>query len=93
MTTKSKSGIFKLKLYIATLIHKEPDSVSEALQDPKWYEAMKGEYATLIKNETWSLVPRVVDHHVFDNKWVYKVKYNIDNSVAKYKAILVAKEF
>ena len=35
MTTRSKYDIFKPKLYTATLIHKEPDIVSEALQDPK----------------------------------------------------------
>lgn len=35
MTTRSKFDIFKPKLYTETLIHKEPDIVSEALQDPK----------------------------------------------------------
>ncbi|KAH9669972.1 retrovirus-related pol polyprotein from transposon RE1 [Citrus sinensis] len=59
MTTRSKSGIFKPKLYTAALIHKEPDSVYEAMQNPKWLTAMKEEYAALIQNGTWSLVPRI----------------------------------
>lgn len=41
MTTRSKAGMFKPKLYTATLIHRESDSVYEALENPKWFEAMK----------------------------------------------------
>ena len=83
MTTRSKAGIFKHKLYIATLIHKEHDSVYEAMQNPKWLTAMKEEYAALMQNGTWSLVPRIADQKVVGNKWVYRVKYNTDGSVAK----------
>ncbi|KAH9753212.1 retrovirus-related pol polyprotein from transposon RE1 [Citrus sinensis] len=86
MTTRSKAGIFKPKLYTAALIHKEPDSVYEAMQNPKWL-------AALMQNGTWSLVPRIADQKVVGNKWVYRVKYNTDGSVAKYKARLVAKGF
>ena len=68
MTTQSKVGIFKPKLYIATLIHKEPDSVYEAMQNPKWLTAMKEEYATLMQNGTWFLVPRITDQKVVGNK-------------------------
>ncbi|KAH9792303.1 retrovirus-related pol polyprotein from transposon RE2 [Citrus sinensis] len=93
MTTRSKAGIFKPKLYTATLVHKEPDSVYEAMQNPKWLTAMREEYAALMENGTWSLVPRIADQKVVGNKWVYRVKYNIDGSVAKYKARLVAKGF
>ncbi|MCO5553375.1 hypothetical protein L7F22_006896 [Adiantum nelumboides] len=35
---------------------KEPTSVSEALADPKWKEAMESEYDSIIKNGTWQLV-------------------------------------
>ncbi|KAH9669936.1 retrovirus-related pol polyprotein from transposon RE1 [Citrus sinensis] len=93
MTTRSKNGIFKPKLYTATLVHKEPDSVYEAMQNPKWVTAMKEEYAALMQSGTWSLVPKTNDQRVVGNKWVYRVKYNTDGSVAKYKARLVAKGF
>ncbi|KAH9782586.1 hypothetical protein KPL71_008966 [Citrus sinensis] len=78
--------IYPLKL-------KEPDTVEEALEDPRWYQAMKDEYDALMKNNTWILVPKFSDHKVVDNKWIFRVKYNTDGSVAKFKARLVPKGF
>ncbi|KAH9696661.1 retrovirus-related pol polyprotein from transposon RE2 [Citrus sinensis] len=93
MTTRSKSGIFKPKVYAAILTHKETDSVQEALSDSRWVKAMQDEYDALVHNNTWSLVPKETDQQIVDNKWVYRIKYNTDGSVAKYKARLVAKGF
>lgn len=52
MTTRSKAGVLKPKLYAVTLIHKEPNSINEALHDLKWFEAVNEEYNALIKNDT-----------------------------------------
>ena len=93
MITRGKPGIFKPKVYIAALIHKEPDTVPEALNDSKWLQAMKEEYDALIKNYTWTLVQRQANQQIIENKWIYRIKYNTDGSVAKYKARLVAKGF
>ncbi|KAH9679451.1 retrovirus-related pol polyprotein from transposon RE1 [Citrus sinensis] len=93
MITRSKSGIFKPKLYTATLINKEPDTIQEALKDKNWYKAMKEEYEALIRNETWSLVPPPAEYKIVGNKWVFRVKQNSDGSIAKYKARLVTKGF
>ena len=93
MITRTKSGIFKPKLYTATLINKEPDTVPEALNDKNWYKAMKEEYEALIRNETWSLIPPPAEYKIVGNKWVFRVKQNSDGSIAKYKARLVAKGF
>jgi hypothetical protein len=35
----------------------EPESLSEAMHDPKWKHAMEEEFSTLMKNGTWHLVP------------------------------------
>ncbi|KAH9687370.1 retrovirus-related pol polyprotein from transposon RE1 [Citrus sinensis] len=93
MTTRSKVGIFKPKLNNVALVHKEPESIEEAIQNPRWFEAMKGEYSALLKNNTWSLVPRSDGQKIVGNKWVYRVKHNSYRSLAKYKARLVARGF
>lgn len=54
---------------------------------------MKEEYNALIRNGTWSLVPRTADLRIVGNKWVYRVNYIADGSLTKYKARLVAKDF
>ena len=69
MITKSKCGIFKPKLYTAVLPNSEPNTVREALNDQNWYRAMRDEYKTLIRNETWSLVPDSAEYKVIGNKW------------------------
>lgn len=91
--TKSKAVIFKPKVYIVALVHKESNTIHEALYDHMWLAAMTYEYNALINNGTWSLVPRTADHKVVGNKWVYKVKCKTDDSPAKYNARLVAKCF
>ena len=68
MITRSKAGIFKPKIYTVVLTHKEPDIMQEALNYSKWLQAMKEEYDALIKNNTWTLVPKQVDQHVVGNK-------------------------
>lgn len=54
---------------------------------------MKSKIGALEKNQTWTLVPREKDMNVIGVKWVYKVKYKVDNSLDKLKARLVAKGF
>lgn len=74
MITRSKSGIFKPKLYTTTLINKEPDTVQEALSDQNWHQAMRDEYEALIRNKTWLFVPSSAEHKVVGNKWVFRIK-------------------
>ncbi len=74
----------------------EPDTYSEAVESAdsqKWKEAMKSEYDSLIRNETWKLVSLPKDRKAIGNKWVYKIKRNADGSVERYKARLVCKGF
>jgi hypothetical protein len=71
----------------------EPDSLSEALHDPKWKQAMDDEYTALMHNGTWHLVPASQAINIIDCKWVYKVKRKVDGSIDRYKNRLVAKGF
>ena len=54
---------------------------------------MADKYSALIRNNTWTLVPFTEGMNVVDNKWVFRLKYNVDGSVQRYKARLVAKGF
>lgn len=93
MITRAKAGIFKPKTYLAVTQDLEPISVKAALQDLKWYSAMKEEFEALQKNCTWTFVPPDTAAKIVGNKWIYRVKYNHDGSISKYKARLVAKGF
>ena len=69
----------------------EPESYAEAAKDASWRAAMEEEMHALSENETWDLVDTLKGVKPIECKWVYKVKYNIDGSVNRYKAWLVAK--
>jgi hypothetical protein len=63
------------------------------VKNPKWDNAMDEEMATLDANATWELVALPKDKKAIGCKWVYKVKHNVDGSVSKYKARLIAKDY
>ena len=54
---------------------------------------MNEEFQALMKNNTWTLVDLPVDRIPISSKWVFRVKYNLDDSISKYKAQLVTKGF
>jgi len=74
-------------------IPREPLSFSQALQDPKWRDAMQQEVQALHANKTWSLVPPPAHKRPIGCKWVFKIKYNPNGTIDRYKARLVAKGF
>ena len=71
----------------------EPETFSEAAKDPRWIKAMSEEMQELCKNETWDLVPCHPHKKGIDYWWIYKIKYNVDGSVNRYKAWLVPKGY
>jgi hypothetical protein len=71
----------------------EPSSFKEAVQDPTWVDAMVEEYDSIVKNNAWETVPRLIDKSVVGSRWIYKVKQVVDGSVEKYKAKFVAQGF
>lgn len=90
MVTRSKTGNLKPKVFLSVI---EPNSVKQALSEPKWLEAMKIEYDALVKNGTWSLTTLPPHRQAIGCKWVFRVKQNPDGTLNKYKARLVAKWF
>lgn len=57
MITRSKSGIFKSKIYTAVRTTEKPENYEQAIKDNNWKMAMDEEYNALIriKPGTWSI--------------------------------------
>ncbi len=54
---------------------------------------MKEEINQIITNKTYTLVPLPSDRKAIPCKWVYKIKYDMNGNISKYKARLVVKGF
>ena len=54
---------------------------------------MQDEYSALIRNRTWSLVPRPSNRPIIGCRWIYKTKLSPTGHVDRFKARLVAKGF
>ena len=71
----------------------EPRTISEALQDDDWYNAMKEEIEQIEKNKTWTLVPRSAENNVIRTKWVFRNKLDENGEITRNKARLVCKGY
>ncbi|MCO5580832.1 hypothetical protein L7F22_034705 [Adiantum nelumboides] len=70
--------------------------LAEALSSkeaPLWKAAMNSEIASLKANNTWVLTPLPPDRRAIRCRWILRRKYNLDGTVAHYKARLVARGF
>jgi hypothetical protein len=99
MTTQVKHGFQLLadKLTLSTIsastLSPVPSSLRATLVDPNWRRAMEDEFAALITNNTWDLVPRPVGSNIVTDKWIFKHKFNCDCSLDRCKARWVHRQF
>ena len=94
MTTRSKVGVFKPKIFsVTTPSPSPPTTINEALSDPDWKQATLDEYNALLKFSTWDVVPLPSHRQPIGCMWIWKTKTNADGSLAKRKSRLVAKGF
>jgi len=63
-----------------------PSSVCDVLADPHWRRTMEEEYAALLTNQTWDLVPRPSGCNVMTGKWIWMHKRRADGTLERYKA-------
>lgn len=54
---------------------------------------MDSEFRSLLKQQTWSLVPPPANKNIVTYKQMFNLKWNSDGTIAKYKARLVARGY
>ena len=75
------------------MVESDRHTYEDAAGDPRWQAAMKEEFSSLQKSNTWELVDIPPGRKLVQCKWVYKTKFVANGSPMKYKAILVAKGY
>lgn len=75
-----------------------PQTYEEALNSPEsseWKQAIFSELMSIEENNTWNVVDKPQDKlvNIVSSKWVFTVKNNIDGTIERFKARLVARGF
>ena len=71
----------------------ELESYAGAVKDANWRVNVEDEMCTLMKNETWDLSDAPKGVQLVGCRWVYKVKYNTNDFVNRFKDRLVPKGY
>ncbi|GKE74976.1 putative ribonuclease H-like domain-containing protein, partial [Tanacetum coccineum] len=80
-------------LFLCFLSQEEPKTISQALQDESWVEAMQEELLQFKLQKVWVLVDLPYGKKVIGIKWVFRNKRDERSIVVKNKARLVAQGF
>lgn len=67
----------------------EPTSFKEAMLEKVWREAVASEITALEDQHTWDVTTLPPGKHALGCKWVFKIKYNSDGTIERFKARLV----
>lgn len=83
--TKTCSKIYELKSY--------DEAVNNLIHSQRWRETIENKLQNLENHQTWKYNILLSGQKTIGLKWVFKVKYNPDGFLAKFKVRLVAQEF
>ena len=76
---------------VTSITDTEPQTFAQAVDQQVCTEAMVEEYDSIVCNDVWEVIPRLVGKLVVTSKWLYKTKIAADGSVEKHKARFVAR--
>ncbi|GJW95379.1 ribonuclease H-like domain-containing protein [Tanacetum coccineum] len=79
----------RLNLHVSS-VSPLPKSYHDVFNDPNWQNAMCDKYNALIKNKTWTLVPRPTDTNIVRCMWLFRHKYLANGTLSRYKTRLLA---
>ncbi|KAL9463134.1 hypothetical protein AB3S75_001022 [Citrus x aurantiifolia] len=80
MTTRAKNKIHKplqklnLRAHFSPSSDCEPTTVTQAIKNPHWRQAMSEEYDAFVRNGTWKLVPPPIPSNIVGCKWIFVLK-------------------
>ncbi len=80
------------KLVIPIFISWE-NAVNDPVWEKLWKNAIKAELIALAANGIWKIITSSINVNIVINKWVFKTKMHIDETLNKLKARLVTKKF
>ena len=86
---KAGRGKFNSYRVNSIMLPRTLKQVKKSTEQDKWQEAMKHEIESMKSNNVWEEVDRPKSKQILPMNWVYKVKYNQDGTIDKYKARLV----
>ncbi|GJT33050.1 putative ribonuclease H-like domain-containing protein [Tanacetum coccineum] len=89
----SSSNKRKIQKLLLTTSLEEPKTISQALQDESWVEAMQEELLQFKLQKVWVLMDLPYGKKVIGTKWVFRNKRDERNIVVKNKAWFVAQGF
>lgn len=78
---------------VSSKVHKSTTyekAISNPVHSKRWKKAIQGEMQNLENQHTWEYDHLPTSQKAIRSKWVFKVKYHSDSTVARYKARLVA---
>lgn len=96
LAAAEKAYLQHVELFTSISLPEEPQTFHEVVNPPeadRWTKAMDDEINSLDTMKTWEVVPRPEDCDTIESKWVYKIKYNADGEIARYKARVAAKGY
>ena len=78
---------------LATTSHDQNRDAMSCADAPTWRVAIQQEYDSLIKNDTWLLVPLPANRSIVDSRWTFRIKPGSSCTPPIHKARFVAKGF
>ncbi|GJR03691.1 retrovirus-related pol polyprotein from transposon TNT 1-94 [Tanacetum coccineum] len=93
MTSKLIGASSNECLFADFLSEIEANKVSEALEHPRWVDAMQEELNQFYRNKVWTFVPLPYGKIAIGSKWVFRNKKDEHGIVTKNKARLVAQGY
>lgn len=92
MVTRAKVRVFKPKALTIEVTKFEARTIEEAFAMEEWRAVAQAKCDALLQNHTWELVSLPSRRKVIGCKWLFKVKRDLDSSIARRKGRLIVKE-